>query len=489
LPRTAGVPMAPSMTIDAAGTPIVAWAAGDGNDAEIWVSARQGGRWSSPRPLTRNQVPDITPSIARTPRGLLATWITYTDDGYLPAASTASAPDAWGAATLLSDLPGSHPRALTINGNPAVLWRHLELMPAGGTITARVLADEQWNAPVRLASASGSPFGVTTAPDGHLVLGFSRPDGRLGVVEGDPNRGDRLDALAAASATRFGAVLSAAAATPAPAADAFPAAPENYSAFGDSITNGVIYNPDRNDSAGYRGPLQQMLRGFFRVGDVLNAGVDGESTVDGLARIGSAVRSQGANVVLIMEGTNDIVNNIDVNTVSVNLRRMVQRSYEESPAIVPLLAQIPPELDPGPAGFDGGYNNRIDELNALLADVAAQEGAVLVDLNTPIDGHPEYMSDHLHPSAAGYQVMAEQWFDAIKPIVLARTNRGDLDGSGRTDGLDLVHLSLAFGAIVGEDRYDLAADINGDGIVDGFDLDLLIEFFGQDVSGTTDDGS
>jgi hypothetical protein len=80
------------------------------------------------------------------------------------------------------------------------------------------------------------------------------------------------------------------------------------------------------------------------------------------------------------------------------------------------------------------------------------------------------------------------WYETIRPAALDRTNRGDVDGSGRTDGFDLIRLALAFGAVAGEPRYTGAADINGDGIVDGFDLDLLVEFFGRDLTGDEDGG-
>ncbi|MGD8817963.1 MAG: GDSL-type esterase/lipase family protein, partial [Acidobacteriota bacterium] len=335
-----------------------------------------------------------------------------------------------------------------------------------------------------VAAAAGSPFDVRAAADGRLMLAFTRPDGRLGVVAGAPGA-DRIGALAAASAARYGP-LPARAPSLLASAQPIPAAvlqvPENYTAFGDSITNGVLYNPDRSDSPGYRGPLQQMLRAFLRFGTVFNAGVDGEPTADGVGRIDNAISAQNPQVILIMEGTNDILNAVDVDVIVFNLRRMVQRSYEEKPDIKPFLAQLPPRLDPGADGFNGPGNGRIDEVNAELLAVGEQERAVIVDMNTPIDGHRELMSNHVHPSEAGYQVMADQWYAAILPEVLADTNRGDLDDSGRTDGVDLVRLALAFGSIEGEDRYTTAADINGDGIVDGFDLDLLIEFFGQDVS-------
>jgi lysophospholipase L1-like esterase len=497
LPRTPGSPMAPSIAVDRAGAAAVAWAAGDGADAEIWISRREAGRWSTPRPLSRNLVPDITPSLIAAPRGLLATWISYTDDGYLPTVAIARPDGTWSDPQPLDDTPGSRPRAVVLDGTPAVLWRRLEAEPAAGTIAASLADGAGWSVPRAIApGASGSPFGIATAGR-RLLLAFSRPDGRLAVAsagagaDGRPAAAPEMIAALAADALIADASPGAAIEpVPAPAADGdLPSnVPAAYTAFGDSITNGVIYDPDRRDSVGYRQPLQQLLRAFFGLGTVFNAGVDGESTSDGVGRIDNAIRAQQADAILIMEGTNDLLDVVDIDVIAFNLRRMVQRSYEENPDILPFLAQIPPRFGPGPDGFDGPGNGRIDELNELLPEIAEEEGAVVVDMNTPLDGHPELMSNHVHPSEAGYQVMAEVWYETIRPAALDRTNRGDVDGSGRTDGFDLIRLALAFGAVAGEPRYTGAADINGDGIVDGFDLDLLVEFFGRDLTGDEDGG-
>jgi lysophospholipase L1-like esterase len=483
LPRVVGPPMAPAIAIDDAGAPVVVWAAGDGNDAEIRVSTRRGGRWTAPVTLTRNNVPDIAPSIATTRDGLAAAWITYADDGYLPVASVAADARSWQAPRLVSSVAGNHPRVVSAAGTTAILWRRLD-EDGGGTIVGRPIDGDASLEPVAVASASGSPFAVSATSGGRLSLAFARTSRDFAIVAGDRGGPEGLDALARAAAARFGApVERVASATPVPALDHLvPLVPLSYTAFGDSITNGVVYDPDRRTSEGYRAPLQQMLRAFFRLGTVFNAGVDGEPTADGVGRIDNAISAQQPEVILIMEGTNDIIAAIDVDTIVFNLRRMVQRSYEEKSDIKPFLAQLPPRLDPGEEGFDGPGNGRIDEINSRLPEIGEEEGAVIVDMNTPIDGHPELMSNPVHPSIAGYEVMAVQWYDAIKPKVLDDTNRGDLDGSGRTDGLDLVHLSLAFGSIDGEERYDAQADINGDGIVDGFDLGILIDLFGQSTS-------
>ena len=494
LPRTAGIPMAPSIAVDTDGAPVVVWAAGSGANAEIWASKRQGGRWSTPFALSRNLVPDITPSIAGHSGGLVVTWISYTDEGYLPLVRIGADADSWGETHVISETPGGRPRAISVDGNPVVFWRHLEERPAGGTIKASMRRDGNWGAPVSIASASGSPFGVARSRDDRLMLAFARPDGRLGVAEGDRSTfRDDLDSLMANSAARYGPVAATPRlAVPAPATDHDPPltpVPENYTAFGDSIANGVVYDPVRRASAGYRDPLQKALRNYFGVGTVFNAGVDGEPTSDGLGRIDNAISTQDPGAILILEGTNDIIAAIDVSIAASNLRSMLQRAEVEKPGILRFLGTLPPRLDPRPEGFDGPGNGRIDELNAMLAVIGPEEGAFVVDLNTPLDGHPELMSNHLHPSVAGYEVMAGQWFDVAKPEVLALTNFGDVDSSGRTDGLDLIRLALAFGAIVGEDRYDADADINGDGIIDGFDLDLLVEFFGLAVPPEVPKGS
>ncbi len=486
LPRTAGIPMAPSIAIDTDGAPVVVWAAGGGADAEIWASKRRGDRWSTPIALSRNLVPDITPSIASHSGGLVVAWISYTDQGYLPLVRVGDDAEFWGETYVVSETPGGRPRAISSNGNPAVFWRHLEEHPAGGTIKASVRSDGNWGSAVSIAFASGSPFGVARSGDDRLMLAFARPDGRLGVAESDRSiSGDDLDSLVATSAARYGPVAAAPALAVAASANSHDppttTVPENYTAFGDSIAHGVVYDPLRHSSAGYRGPLQQALRNYFGVGTVFDAGVDGEPTSDGVGRIDNAIRAQDPGAIMILEGTNDILGAIDIGVIAFNLRRMLQRADEEKPGILRFLGTLPPRLDPGSDGFDGPGNGRIDELNAMLMVIGPEEGAVVVDLNTPLDGHPELMSNPVHPSVAGYQVLADQWFDAARPEVLALTNFGDVNGSGRTDGLDLIGLALAFGAVVGEGRYDVDADINGDGIIDGFDLNLLVEFFGLNV--------
>lgn len=56
---------------------------------------------------------------------------------------------------------------------------------------------------------------------------------------------------------------------------------------------------------------------------------------------------------------------------------------------------------------------------------------------------------------------------------------GDLDGSGRVDGYDLILFGRAYGSQSGDANWNSEADLNGDGKVDDTDLSLLSAQFGS----------
>jgi len=62
--------------------------------------------------------------------------------------------------------------------------------------------------------------------------------------------------------------------------------------------------------------------------------------------------------------------------------------------------------------------------------------------------------------------------------LLAHALPGDLDGSGRVDGYDLIIFGLANGSHPGDSNWNADADLNGDGKVDSADLAILAAQFG-----------
>ncbi|HJS36702.1 MAG TPA: GDSL-type esterase/lipase family protein, partial [Burkholderiales bacterium] len=84
-------------------------------------------------------------------------------------------------------------------------------------------------------------------------------------------------------------------------------------AFGDSITFGTGDDTTRAE-LGYPPRLEALLVQRGRSAVVINAGVPGETTMEGVSRINS-VLDPGGEVLLLMEGTNDIGNRVPIETV------------------------------------------------------------------------------------------------------------------------------------------------------------------------------
>jgi len=190
--------------------------------------------------------------------------------------------------------------------------------------------------------------------------------------------------------------------------------PLRFMGFGDSITNG---DADVGDGNGYRMTLQGMLRAHFGTGEVANEGLDGTNSDKGAARIGNSLSRVRPSFTLILYGTNDWNQcNEPPSCVTVpSLRSMVQQ-IKSSGGHAFVGAILPVNV-----GYDGrtppSRQDWVVQMNALIKQMADEEGAVYVDLygafaRSGLTGSALYV-DHLHPTEPGYQIMAQTWFDAI----------------------------------------------------------------------------
>ena len=64
--------------------------------------------------------------------------------------------------------------------------------------------------------------------------------------------------------------------------------------------------------------------------------------------------------------------------------------------------------------------------------------------------------------------------------VLFNERRADIDHSGKVAARDLLYWQTAFGSTAGDPAYNIDADLNGDGVVDGADLTLLAVWHGTE---------
>ena len=193
-----------------------------------------------------------------------------------------------------------------------------------------------------------------------------------------------------------------------------------YMAFGDSITNG---EPEVGDGNGYRQILQDMLRAHFNAGEVANEGRDATGSDFGADIITNRLAAVRPTFTLIHYGTNDwnlpacnSASKVPLPCFTTASLRYIVQEVNRSGGHAFLATIIPVNV-----GYDGRTpperQDWVDQVNVTIKQVASEEGAVLVDLNdafkrSGLTGSALYV-DHVHPTAAGYQIMAQTWFGAI----------------------------------------------------------------------------
>ena len=166
--------------------------------------------------------------------------------------------------------------------------------------------------------------------------------------------------------------------------------------------------------------LQQVLGARYTTQQItmLNAGNRGESAGDPLTlvRFTSLASSRVYEVILLMEGSNDIYGGTGGNPLGIppaiaNLRRMIGVARNLN---IPLfLATVPPM---NPAGFRGalGYQT-VPALNAEIGLLARSERVQLVDVFQAFSGNLSLLSaDGMHPNQAGYELIAQTFYASIR---------------------------------------------------------------------------
>ena len=150
---------------------------------------------------------------------------------------------------------------------------------------------------------------------------------------------------------------------------------------------------------------------FFAPGRI-GRGISGQTTPQMLVRFSADVIALRPAVVQIMAGTNDIAANTGPMTPEeskANIRAMTELAQAHGIRVI--LASIPPaDSYPWRPGLDTG--SKIVAMNTWLKSYAAATGSIYADYWTAL-AEPGTLgmraglsSDHVHPTPAGYAVMA-----------------------------------------------------------------------------------
>jgi acyl-CoA thioesterase-1 len=161
-------------------------------------------------------------------------------------------------------------------------------------------------------------------------------------------------------------------------------------AFGDSLVVGV--------GSGVKGGFVSFLEDDLGR-EIVNVGVSGNTTRDGLDRLEKDVLSLEPGVVMILLGGNDYLKRIPKEETFENLRSIIE-SIQETGAVTVLL------------GVRGGVLS--DGYADMYTQLAEETGSVYVeDVLDGLFGNSQYMSDPIHPNEAGYEIIASKVFQKI----------------------------------------------------------------------------
>jgi lysophospholipase L1-like esterase len=185
--------------------------------------------------------------------------------------------------------------------------------------------------------------------------------------------------------------------------------------FGDSITRGVGDGPSADSlppsPAGYPERLQPLLAPETTLPlVVIDDGVPGERTPDGLPRLRGALETNAPDYTIILEGTNDVEDG-RADVALANIQRMVDSVFQQGGT--PLLGTITPSCC--------NHQNMLPEpavqfYNDQLRAIAANDSIPVIDFYAAFAGGPEasydftlgliHVPEGLHPTPSGYDLMA-----------------------------------------------------------------------------------
>ncbi len=190
------------------------------------------------------------------------------------------------------------------------------------------------------------------------------------------------------------------------------AEPLKLLALGDSLTQG--YGLAQGE--GLVPQLEAWLQAEGRMVEVINAGVSGDTTAGGLARVEWSL-GDDPDAMMVVLGGNDLLRGMDPAATRANLDGILQAGASRD--LPMLLAGMQASMNYGAgykAAFDGLYPDLAEEYDTVFLpsflDPVLREGALAVD--------PALIqADGIHPNAEGVQRIVA----ALGPAVLEVLDR------------------------------------------------------------------
>jgi acyl-CoA thioesterase-1 len=143
---------------------------------------------------------------------------------------------------------------------------------------------------------------------------------------------------------------------------------------------------------------------------VVNAGISGETSADGVSRI-NWVLKQPADVFVLELGGNDGLRGIPLQQTEANLQSIIDTVKKKYPQAKVILAgmEIPPNMG----------KKYTDEFRELYGRLAKKNNALLIPfLLKGVGGDPKLnQADGIHPNVEGHKIVAENVWAVLKDVL------------------------------------------------------------------------
>ncbi|QGZ35004.1 arylesterase [Stappia indica] len=182
------------------------------------------------------------------------------------------------------------------------------------------------------------------------------------------------------------------------------AEPLRILALGDSLTAGYQLPPE----AAFPVQLEAALKARGHDAIVINAGVSGDTTAAGLARLDWSL-GEGADAVIVELGANDALRGLPTASARANLDKIVASLSERG--IPVLLAGIA-----APRNMGDEY---VAEFERMYAEIAAEHDAILYP--NFLEGIPisaeTVLPDGIHPTQKGVAIIVEGILPKVEELI------------------------------------------------------------------------
>ena len=173
--------------------------------------------------------------------------------------------------------------------------------------------------------------------------------------------------------------------------------------FGNSLTAGYGLDPVE----AFPALIQEKIDSLGLPYMVINAGVSGETTSGGSARIDWILR-QPIDVFVLELGANDGLRGIPVTETKKNLQLIIDKVKEKNPETILVLAgmQVPPNMGPQ-------YSK---EFREIFPSLAKENNMILIPFLLEGVGGERALNqeDGIHPTAEGHAILADNIWQAMK---------------------------------------------------------------------------